>query len=200
MIRVLLGHRNTLIGEALSATLCREPDFEVVAELGRPAELVSFTARERPTVVVLDQFVTGPAELEQLCHDLSATSVLVVFERQAFTTTGRTLVRLAPRVGSIASDATPDQLVEAVRRIAHGRPVVDIELAMGALTAGDNPLTCREREVLKLISTGATAQEVARTLVLSTGTVRNHLSRILAKTGSRTRIEAIRKAQLAGWI
>lgn len=200
MIRVLLGHRNTLIGRALSAILSREPDLYVLGELAKPEDLMSFAVRERPTVVVLDQFVAESDDLDQLCHEVPAPSVLVVFERQTFVPTGRRLVRSAPRVGLIANDASPDQLVEAVRRLSRGRPVVDIELAMAALTAGDNPLTCREQEVLNLVSTGATAQEVARALVLSTGTVRNHLSRILAKTGARTRIEAVRKAQVAGWI
>jgi two-component system response regulator DesR len=78
--------------------------------------------------------------------------------------------------------------------------VLDTEVAVAALTAGDNPLTDREREVLRLALDGAPAKEIAKNLYLSTGTVRNYLSRILDKTGARTRIEAIRIAQEAGWI
>jgi two-component system response regulator DesR len=188
------------MGGAISAILSKEHDLDVVGELGRPDDLLSFAVREHPEVVVLDQFVSGSAELDRLCRKVSGSGVLVVFDRQTFTATGRSLVRLAPRVGLIATDASPAELVEAVRQIARGRPVLDVGLAVAALTAGDNPLTHRELEVLKLVRTGATAQEVARILFLSTGTVRNHLSHILAKTGARTRIEAIRKAQEAGWI
>jgi two-component system response regulator DesR len=102
-------------------------------------------------------------------------------------------------VGVIATDVSPDDLVDAVRGVAEGRPVFDVELALAAIRAGGSPLTQREREVLRLIDTGATVQEVARSLSLSAGTIRNYLSRILVKTRARSRIEAIRKAQEAGW-
>lgn len=200
MIRVLLGHRGTLMGGAISAILSKEHDLEVVGELSRPDELLSFAARECPAVVVLDQFLSCSTELDRLCRKVADSGVLVVFDRDTFAAAGRSLVRLAPRVGLIATDASPAELVVAVRQIAQGRPVLDVGLAVAALTAGDNPLTHRELEVLEVVATGATAKEVAQLLSLSTGTVRNHLSRILAKTAARTRIEAIRKAQEAGWI
>lgn len=200
MIRVLLGHRGTLMGGAISAILSKEHDLEVVGELGRPEELLSFAVRECPAVVVLDGFLSCSAELDRLCRKVSASGVLVVFDRHTFAAAGRSLVRLAPRVGLLATDASPADLVTAVRQIAQGRPVLDVGLALAALSAGDNPLTHRELDVLELVATGATAKEVAQALSLSTGTVRNHLSRILAKTAARTRIEAIRKAQEAGWI
>lgn len=94
----------------------------------------------------------------------------------------------------------PAELVVAVRQLARGRPVLDVELAMTALHAEQNPLTEREREVLRMLATGATAQEIAHKLCLSAGTVRNYLSHILTKTDARSRIDAIRKAEEAGWI
>jgi two-component system response regulator DesR len=84
--------------------------------------------------------------------------------------------------------------------LARGEPVLDVELAVAALTAKDNPLTDRELDVLRLARNGAPTKEIASNLYLSAGTVRNHLARIVLKTGARTRQDAIRIAQDAGWI
>ncbi|MEV6285206.1 response regulator transcription factor [Kribbella sp. NPDC051770] len=199
MIRVVLGHRGTLVRGALAAVLSKESDLDVMAELDRSDEVLT-SVRLRPQVVVLDAQLPGKVGIEELCRKLTGRGVLVLVDHEAIAATSMALVKQAPRIGLLATDATTDQLVEAVRDVAKGLPVVDVRLAVAALRAGDNPLTDRECEVLRQVTTGATAQEVARTLSLSAGTVRNYLSRILAKTGARSRIEAIRKAQDAGWI
>lgn len=203
MIRIVLGHRSTLVRGALAAVLSREPGLTVVAELARDEEVLTVVVRERPHVVVLDALPPGTVALGELCHELCRRvprmRVLVMLDHGA-ARVGRSLVRLAPRVGFFATDASPDDLVAAVRRLAHGEPVLDPELAVAALNASDNPLTVRECEVLRLAMRGAPATEIAGSLRLSIGTVRNHLSRIVSKTGARTRIEAIRLAQEAGWI
>jgi two-component system, NarL family, response regulator DesR len=200
VIRVLLGHRGGLMRGALAAVLRREQDVEVVAELGTAADVLSVATRQRPHVVVLDPSLGNTISVDQLCQRVSAHAVLVLIDRDSMAGGSLALARQAPRIGMIATDASPAELVDAVRRLARDRPVLDLDLAVAALTVGKNPLTRREREVLRLTSTGATTQEVARNLSLSTGTVRNYLSRILAKTGARTRIEAIRIAQEAGWL
>ncbi|GAB3817111.1 LuxR C-terminal-related transcriptional regulator [Kribbella italica] len=199
MIRVVLGHRGTLVRGALAAVLSKESDFDVMAELDRSDDVLT-SVRLRPHVVVLDPQLPGKLGIEELCRKLTGRGVLVMVDHEAIAATSMALVKQAPRIGLIATDATTEQFVEAVRDVAKGLPVVDVRLAVAALRAGDNPLTDRECEVLRQVTTGATAQEVARTLSLSAGTVRNYLSRILAKTGARSRIEAIRKAQDAGWI
>jgi two-component system response regulator DesR len=153
-----------------------------------------------PHVVLLDPQLPGRIRIEDLCRKLTGPGVFVLIDHEAIAATSLALVKQAPRIGLIATDATTDQLVQAIRDVAKGLPVVDVRLDVAALKAGDNPLTDRECEVLRQVTTGATAQEIARTLSLSAGTVRNYLSRILAKTGARSRIEAIRKAQDAGWI
>jgi two-component system response regulator DesR len=81
-----------------------------------------------------------------------------------------------------------------------GKFVLDVEFAVAALNADRNPLTERERAILRLARKGEPAKEIAAKLYLSAGTVRNYLSRAMAKTGARTRIEAVRRAQDAGWI
>jgi len=199
VIRVVLGHRGTLVRGALAAVLSRETDLDVVAELDRSDDVLPSVAR-RPHVVLLDPQLPGKIGVEDLCLKLTGRGVLVLIDHEAIAATSLALVKQAPRIGLIATDSTTDQFVQAVRDVAKGLPVVDVRLAVAALKAGDNPLTDRECEVLRQVTTGATAQEIARTLSLSAGTVRNYLSRILAKTGARSRIEAIRKAQDAGWI
>ena len=200
MIRVLLGHRGALLRGALAAVLSKEDDLSVVAELDRADEVLPAAAREDPHVLVLDPAMHGEVGVEEVCRELGSLGILLLVDREASAAASLALVRMAPRVGLIATDASPEELVEAVRRIAGGLPVLDLELAMAALRAGENPLTHRECEVLRMVTTGATAQEIAHKLCLSAGTVRNYLSHILTKTGSRSRIEAIRKAQDEGWI
>lgn len=200
MIRVVLGHRGNLVRGALAAVLSQEADLDVVAQLEGADDALKTVAREKPQVIVLDPMLNGQMGIEELCGRLPQGKVLLLIDQESVAAKRQALIRLAPRVGSIATDASPADLADAVRHMAGGRPVLDVELAVAALQAEDNPLTPRECEILQLVMTGATAQEVARKLCLSAGTVRNHLSRILAKTGARSRIEAIRKAQDAGWI
>lgn len=198
MIRVVLGHRGALLRGALAAVLSKEEDLQVVGELDHADAVLG--AADRAEVLVLDAQLPGRERIEDVCRELDAPAVLVLVERDSTPAASLGLVRLAPRVGVLATDASPDELVDAVRRLAEGLPVLDVELAVAALRAGENPLTGRECEVLRLVTTGATAQEIAHRLCLSAGTVRNYLSHILAKTGARSRIEAVRKAEEAGWI
>lgn len=201
MIRVVIGHRGKLVRGALAAVLTREADMSVVAEYER-AEDVLKGSTGPPGVVLLDPLLPGKVAMAELCHRIRAQSVLLLIDREdgAAISLALSVVRRSPTVGVIATDVSPDDLVAAVREVAAGRTVFDASLALAAWRAGDSPLTEREGEVLRLISTGATVQEVARGLSLSAGTIRNYLSRILTKTDARSRIEAMRKAQEAGWI
>ncbi|WP_173052533.1 response regulator transcription factor [Phytohabitans houttuyneae] len=181
-----------------------EDDLEVVAELSRSDEVLPIARRDHPHVAVLDIALPGPVAVTELCPTLCdavpTCGVLILLDRQAGAGVGRSLARLAPRVGFLGAETSPYDLVESVRQLARGEPVLDAEVAVAALTASENPLTDRECEVLRMALDGAPAKEIAQKLYLSAGTVRNYLSRILAKTGARTRIEAIRIAQDAGWI
>jgi len=103
-------------------------------------------------------------------------------------------------VGYIVLDTSPVRVIEAIRQVAQGDAVLDAEVAVALLTAVENPLTAREREILAIVAEGPPVSEIASRLYLATGTVRNNISRILAKTGARTRLEAYRIAQEAGWV
>ncbi|MBG6135214.1 response regulator transcription factor [Longispora fulva] len=184
--------------------LARERDLIVVAEVGRGEDLLTVALRERPEVVVLDIALPGTVEVDELCvtlcEELPDAGILVLVDRRTSAAIGPELTRLAPRVGFLATDSSPRQLVDGIRELARGKPVLDIDIAVAALSAENNPLTSREREVLRKAVDGAPAGEIAAELFLSTGTVRNYLSSAVSKTGGRNRIEAIRIAQDAGWV
>lgn len=184
--------------------LSAQTDMEVVAEPARCEQVLPCAVQTRPDVVVLDFALPGGiavAEMSRtLCRTLPGCTVLVVLDRRSCAGVGRSLARLVPRVGLIGTEATPMELVTDIRRLARGESVLAPDLAVAALRSADTVLTDRECEVLHHARLGATAKEIARSLCLSPGTVRNYLSRVLAKTGARTRIEAIRIAQEAGWI
>lgn len=203
MIRILLGQEGRVWREALAAVLSLEEDFEVVAELAQTDEVAVVAARKRPEAVVLDHALPGSLTMPDLCEKLGVSvprSAVLVLMDQRGGALSTALARLAPRVGVLATDSTPWQVAESVRQLVRGEPVLDAKVAVAALTARGNPLTDREREVLRLAADGAPAKEIAMELFLSAGTVRNYLSRVIAKTGGRTRIEAIRVAQASGWI
>jgi two-component system response regulator DesR len=90
--------------------------------------------------------------------------------------------------------------VEAIRTVASGGTAIDPQLAAAALRAGANPLTDRELELLRLVSTGASTASMAATMFLTTGTVRNYLSNAMAKMNAATRADAVARAREAGWM
>jgi two-component system response regulator DesR len=173
----------------------------VVAEVGRGDEVVSAARESRPDVALLDvemPGLDGIAATAALRKALPSCKVLVV------TTFGRPgYLRRAMAAGAsgfVVKDTPARQLADAVRRIAAGLRVVDPTLAAETLASGDSPLTPREAEVLRAARDGGTVADVAAALTLSEGTVRNHLSAAIGKTGARTRAEAVRLADENGWL
>jgi two-component system response regulator DesR len=106
----------------------------------------------------------------------------------------------AGAAGFVVKDTPATQLADAVRRVHQGLRVVDPSLAAETLVAGTSPLTARETDVLRAARSGGTVADIARELHLSEGTVRNHLSSAIGKTGARTRAEAARIAVDNGWL
>ncbi len=102
--------------------------------------------------------------------------------------------------GFVVKDTPARQLADAVRKVHAGLRVVDPSLATESLIDGANPLTEREREVLVVALSGRTVAAIAAVVHLSAGTVRNHLSSAIGKTGTSTRAEAARVAQERGWL
>jgi two-component system, NarL family, response regulator DesR len=102
--------------------------------------------------------------------------------------------------GYLLKDAPPQELATAIRNVAAGRRVIDPQLALSTWEGDQNPLSPREHEVLRLAADGAGPDEIAATLHLSAGTVRNYLTSIVTKMQARNRVEAIRHAYEAGWL
>ncbi|WP_433756454.1 response regulator [Nocardia sp. CA-135398] len=201
MIRLLLADDQALVRGALAALLGLESDLEVVAEVGRGDEVLDAVARNTPDVVLLDVEMPGMdgiAVAAQLHTAHPDVRVLMV------TTFGRPgYLRRAIDAGAsgfVVKDTPARELADAVRRVHMGLRVVDPALATETLTVGTSPLTAREREVLAAAADGATAGAIAKQLHLSEGTVRNHLSAAIGKTGTRTRAEAVRAAERLGWL
>lgn len=200
-IRVLLAEDQGMVRGALAALLALEPDIEVVAETGRGDEVVPRALGVRPDVALLDIEMPGLDGLTaaaRLRDALPACRVLIL------TTFGRPgYLRRAMEAGAsgfLLKDAPAAQLAVAIRRAHAGGRVVDPALAVAALSEGSNPLSEREREVLAVSTEVATIAEIAGRLSLSEGTVRNHLSAAIQKTGARNRAEAARIAHEKGWL
>lgn len=201
MIRVLLAEDQTLLREALASILAHEEDLEVVGELDRADGLVEAVDDLRPDVVLVDIEMPGTDGLtatERLHAERPGCRVIIltVYGRPGYLDRAMR----AGAAGFILKDASPADLTGAIRRVAAGERVIDPRLAVVAAERGRNPLTPREREILALSASGATAADVAQSLGLSEGTVRNHLSVAIHKLEARTKVEAARTAEERGWL
>jgi two-component system, NarL family, response regulator DesR len=201
VIRVLIADDQALIRSAFAALLGLQPDFEVVASVARGDEVVEAARRHRPDVALLDIEMPG---IDGLAAAVLLSEQVPECRSLILTTFGRPgYLRRAMESGAagfVVKDAPPEQLANAIRRVAAGERVVDPALAAETLAAGDSPLTARERDVLVAARPGSTVAEIAAKLFLSEGTVRNYLSAAIAKTDARNRAEAVRTAEARGWI
>ncbi|WP_405938668.1 response regulator transcription factor [Streptomyces sp. NBC_00726] len=201
MIRLLLAEDQSMVREALAALLGLEPDIEVVAQVARGDEVLAAAREHSVDVALLDIEMPGMTGIEAtalLREALPDVKVVVV------TTFGRPgYLRRAMESGAdafLVKDAPASQLAEAVRKVLAGERVIDPGLAAAALADGANPLTDREREVLRTAADGSTNAEIAASLHLSQGTVRNYLSTAIQKLAARNRAEAVRMAREKGWL
>src|SRR2546421_10928005 len=201
MIRVLLAEDQAMVRGALAALLALEGDSEIVAEVGRGDEVATVALATKPDVALLDiempgcDGITAAAALHS---KLPSCRVLIL------TTFGRPgYLRKAMEsgvVGFLLKDAPSAQLATAIRRAVAGERIVDPTLAMAALSEGNNPLTERERDVLAAATGGASIFEIALSLSLSEGTVRNYLSVAIQKLNAHNRVEAAHIAEQKGWL
>ncbi|GII79236.1 DNA-binding response regulator [Sphaerisporangium rufum] len=201
MIRVLLAEDQAMVRGALASLLGLEPDIEVVGEAATGTEAVRAARAALPDVALLDiemPEMDGIAAAAEITGSVPGCQVLIL------TTFGKPgYLRRAMEAGAAAflvKDSPARELAAAIRRVLAGERVIDPALAAAALSAGPNPLSARERDVLGVAADGATVGDIARRLHLSEGTVRNYLSSAIQKTHARNRIEAVRRAQGQGWL
>ncbi|MGW1072601.1 LuxR C-terminal-related transcriptional regulator [Streptomyces sp. NPDC002537] len=203
MIRVLLVHDIHLLRAALAALIAREPDLEVSASSWPRAATMSRAVLPHVCVVDMDSPASdGPHGLRRLSDDpgdgggTPALLALASAERP-----GPLRRAYEERVlGYLSKNASPDRLVEGIRHVAKGERYIDESLGFGFLQASEIPLTRRELTVLSLAAEGASIGEIALSLHLSNGTVRNYMAAITRKTGARNRVDAIRISRVAGWV
>ena len=200
MIRILVAEDQAMVLGALTALLDIEDDFEVVAQARSGDEALTLALKHRPDVVVTDIEMPGLTGLD-LAAQLREKGcncrivILTTFARPGY-------LRRALEVGAsgyLLKDAPSAQLADAIRRVAAGGRAIDPSLATEAWTEPD-PLTDRERQVLRLADEGLSGAEIAKRLKLSEGTVRNYLSESIGKLGARNRVEAARLARQRGWL
>lgn len=206
MIRVLLVHDSCLLRSALGALIDAEPDIEVTTTSWRDARCRARSIR--PHVCVVDTHCPGSdgaarkGELAQISGEISGKDgrgeLLVLADAERPGPLRR--AHEARALGYIDRNAAPHRLLDGIRSVAKKERFIDDSLGYGFLQAARMPLTARELSVLSLAAEGASVAEIARSLHLSNGTIRNYMAAITRKTGARNRVDAIRISRGKGWL
>ncbi|MFV9506746.1 MAG: response regulator [Oscillochloridaceae bacterium umkhey_bin13] len=213
MIRLVLVDDQTLVRQGIQTLLELEADLVVVGTAANGREAITVVQRERPDVVLMDvrmpelDGVAATTELMRLMPDLGVI-ILTTFDDDEYVFEG---LKAGAR-GYLLKDTSADEIVAAVRAVAGGAALIQPSIArkvvaeFSRLAAGgrpapsppptlDEPLTEREFEVLRAMAAGHSNREIAAQLVITEGTVKNHVSSLLAKLGVRDRTQAVLKAQ-----
>lgn len=200
-IRVMIVEDQAMVRGALAALLRLEHDLEIVAECADAESALDQMTDSHPDVVLMDVELPGISGVEairriSITHPGVKCIVLTTFGRPGY-------LRSALDVGAfgfLVKDAPASELANAIRQVhARGR-AIDPELAMAALSLGENPLTPRQRDVLRLTRVGRSIAEMSNELSLSEGTVRNYLSEAISTVGAANRVDAARIAESNGWL
>ena len=199
-IRVVLAEDQTMVLGALASLLNLEHDIAVIGQAGDGQQALQMVLDQQPEVLLTDIEMPGMTGLElaaEVARQAPDTrvAILTTFARPGYL---RRALDAGVR-GYLLKDAPSEQLAESIRRIHSGGRAIDPELAVAAWTESD-PLTNRERQVLRLAGQGRTSAEIAGSLHLSQGTVRNYLSEAIGKLGAANRVEAARLARQKGWL
>lgn len=200
-IRVLLAEDQSMLRGALAALLSIEPDIEVLGSYTDGEQAFHAVEKHRPDVLVADIEMPKMSGLELAArvrelYPSTRVLILTTFARPGY-------LRRALEAGAsgyLLKDRPSEELAEAVRGVSRGARIVDPELAAEIWNAEKDPLTDRERLILRRAGDGETTAELARSLRLSEGTVRNYLSEAISKLNASNRFEAARIARNKGWL
>lgn len=199
MIRVVLAEDQAMVRGAFAGLLDLEPDIEVVAVAEDGIQGLAAVRKHRPDILLTDIEMPGMTGLELASHLKDDSTVRVVIVT-TFARSGYLRRALDAGVsGYVLKDSPIGELADTLRRVAAGQRVIAPELAVSAW-AGDDPLTDREREVLREVGEGRPNSEIAERLHLAEGTVRNYLSSAMVKLGARNRTEAYARAREMGYL
>ena len=200
-IRIVIADDQALVRGALAALLALEPDIEVVGVAADGAEALTMVGSLAPDVCLMDIQMPGVDGIEatrllRAASPATRVQIVTTFARPGYLRSAQD----AGAAGFMAKGAPAEELADAVRRVHSGLRVLDPALAEESLFEGANPLSDRERQVLRLAADGRSAAAIASEVFLSAGTVRNHLSSAIGKTGAGNRAQAVRIAQDKGWV
>ena len=207
MIRVCLVDDQTLVRQGIRSLLALDDGIEVVAEAADGRQAVELIPLCRPDVVLMDMRMPSMSGLEalqalQALDSLPPTIILTTFDDDQLVLAG---IKAGAR-GYMLKDVTLEQLVSAIRTVAGGGSLVQPAVTQRLLSGLEHmhnafvsleqpdPLTDRETEILRLMAGGFSNKEIANSLGVAEGTVKNHVSNILSKLGVRDRTRAVLKA------
>lgn len=201
MIKILIAEDQTMISGALAALLNLEDDFEVLATAGNGQEALKLCEQLQPDVLISDiemPIMTGLTLASEIQAKRLKTKIVVL---TTFARSGYLKRALLAGVSAyLLKDAPTDSLAAAIRTVVAGGKVIAPELAIESWGSPNDPLSEKERQILRLAGGGASNQEIAQSLFLSEGTVRNYLSEAMSKLNAKNRIEAFHLAQDQGWL
>ena len=201
MIRIIIAEDQVMVSGALAALLKLEPDLDVIALAKNGQEALALCQKELPDILITDiempimtglELAAGIAEQNLPCKVI----VLTTFARAGYL---RRAMASGVR-GYMLKDAPADTLATAIRTVHAGGRAIAPELAIESWSGQHDPLSERERQVLRLAGTGSSSIEIAKIMHLSEGTVRNYLSEAISKLEAKNRVEAFRLARDAGWL
>lgn len=201
MIRTIVVSNLCLLREALCSVLSVEDDLEAVGASGTDREVLAHVTGSAADVAVVDLDTPGRDGLSTARLLIATLPAIPVVALSATHTPGVLRRALCAGVRGFASRAQPPgELAQLIRRVAAGDLMIHQATAVATLAVVDNPLSDREREVLRLASQGLPSEEIATRLFLSAGTVRNYLSAAMRKLSCPNRLQAARRAEEAGWL
>ena len=200
-IRVVIVEDQAMVRGALAALLGLERDLEIVAEYANAESALADFPQVAPDIALLDVGLPGMSGIEAVArittnHPEVRCIILTTYGRPGYLRAALD----AGAAGFLVKDAPASELAAAIRNVQAGGRVIDPELATAALTVGANPLTPRQRDVLRLTLLGRNAADIARDLSLSEGTIRNYVSEAIAVIGADNRVEAAHIAESRGWL
>jgi len=200
MIKIMIAEDQRMLRGALGSLLDLEDDIEVIGEVENGKEALTFILKEKPDVCLLDiemPLMSGLDVVEEL-NRLGSNCKIIILTTFARPGYFERAVKAGVH-GYMLKDGSSDELADTIRKVMKGKREYAPELVFGSMKDG-NPLTDREKEILKLAAEGKTAKEIASELFLSPGTVRNYISEVISKLQVKNRIEAITVAEEKGWL
>ncbi|MQS90166.1 response regulator transcription factor [Companilactobacillus mishanensis] len=201
MTKVYLAEDQEMLNTALSTLLDLEDDIDIIGSATDGASAFNEIIKLKPEVVILDIEMPKMTGLE-VAKEIRALKlpikiiILTTFAQEDYF---EKAVKYDVNAYQL-KDSPTDQLIDTIHQVLEGKTIFSPELVKTVISSEKNPLTPREMDVLKEINTGDSSKEIASKIYLSEGTVRNYISSILSKTGTKSRIEALNVAKNNKWI